>query len=177
MSCGKGKGFDNCVCETVRKIVEAQNEVAGTDCCNTGCDQSISDLLSPSSNGNRPTTIPFALYCKGDCEPFIGSGIYSSPVNASGMSLQCVRTPIFRAKKFVDDHKCCVQLELLLPVNSEGETPDPSNKGKNICDFFPGDTIRNLQATGICLTVDLNCFCGILCLDPTTPIPSSEFDD
>ncbi|WP_431801403.1 CotY/CotZ family spore coat protein [Halobacillus andaensis] len=176
MSCGKGKDFDACVCETVRKIVRAQDEVA--DGCFTGCAESIRDLVSPTSNENGPaTSIPFALYCKGDCSPFIGSGIFSSPLGDSGMSaLRCVKTPIFRAKKFVDEEECCVQLELLLPVTMGGSTPGPSGKGKQICDYFPGNSIRNLQATGICITVDLDCFCGIVCLDPVTPLPASEFN-
>ncbi|WP_173917614.1 CotY/CotZ family spore coat protein [Halobacillus sp. Marseille-Q1614] len=177
MGCGKGKDFDACVCETVRKIVRAQDEAADMDGCNSSCKNSLRELLSPTGNGNGPTTIPFALYCKGDCEPFIGSGIFKSPVGGSGMTaLRCVETPIFRAKKFVDEDECCVQLELLLPVTMGGSTPGPSGKGNKICDFFPGNSIRNLQATGICLTVDLACFCGILCLDPVTPLPVSEFN-
>ncbi|MDZ5712620.1 CotY/CotZ family spore coat protein [Jeotgalibacillus haloalkalitolerans] len=185
---------DSCVCGIVHEIVRIQDEVAANNngCCVTGCDQAIRKLLSPigtNGNGNGPTTIPFALYCKGDCKPFIGSGVYKSPVGGSGMTaLKCVETPIFRAKKFVDKDKdrekdkCCVQLELLLPVPMGGGAPAASvkekenGKAKTICDFFPGDSIRNLQATGICLTVDLNCFCGIVCLDPITPISVSEFD-
>lgn len=186
MCCGKK---DSCVCGIVREIVRAQDEVAGANangCCSTGCDQAIRNLLSPiaaNGNGNGPTTIPFALYCKGDCEPFIGSGVFSAPVGGSGMTaLRCVKTPIFRAKKFVDKDKdrekdkCCVQLELLLPITMGGSTPGPSGDGTQICDYFPGNSIRNLQATGICLTVDLNCFCGIVCLDPITPRPASEFN-
>ncbi|WP_181348037.1 CotY/CotZ family spore coat protein [Thalassobacillus sp. CUG 92003] len=178
MSCEKEKDFNTCVCETVAKIIRAQDEVAGVGgCCSTGCVQSIRDLISPMENGNDFTAIPFALYCKGDCEPFIGSGIFRSPVGGSGMTaLRCVETPIFQAKKFVDKEECCVQLELLLPVTMGGSTPGPSGKGNRICDFFPGNSIRNLQATGICITVDLDCFCGIVCLDPVSPLPLSEFN-
>ncbi|MFG6115322.1 CotY/CotZ family spore coat protein [Halobacillus sp. MO56] len=175
MSCGKGKDFDTCVCDTVREIVRVQNEVAGADdCCSTGCEQSIQDLLSPTTNGNGATTIPFFLYCKGNCKPFIGSGVFQSPIGGSGMTaLRCVQTPIFRAKKFVDEDECCVQLELLLPVTQGGSTP--GERGDTVCSYFPGNSIRDLQATGICITIDLDCFCGIACLSPTTPLPASEF--
>ncbi|GGC99548.1 spore coat protein [Thalassobacillus devorans] len=174
MSCGK-HDFDTCVCETVRKIIKAQDEVAGVgdDCCDTGCEQSIRDLLSPVGNGNGPTTIPFFLYCKGDCDPFIGSGVTRQRLGMSqNFAFQCVESPIFRAKKFVDKDECCVQLELLLPVNEGGQTPGPG--GDTVCDFFPGNAVRDFLATGICITVDLDCFCGIACLDPVTPLPSSE---
>ncbi|SEA20758.1 spore coat protein Z [Thalassobacillus cyri] len=175
MSCGGGKDFDNCVCETVREIIKAQDEVAGVgdDCCDTGCEQSIRDLLSPVGNGNGPTTIPFSLICKGDCEPFIGRSVVFREVGMSdNATFNCVETPIFRAKKFVDEDECCVQLELLVPVTQGQSTPGPG--GDDFCAYFPGNSIRNFVASGLCITVDLDCFCGIACLDPVTPLPSSE---
>ncbi|MFC4559504.1 CotY/CotZ family spore coat protein [Virgibacillus kekensis] len=180
MSCGHKKDGENCVCDIVREIVAVQDEVVDKGgCCVTSCERSIRDLLSPTTNGNGPvaTTIPFILYCKGDCDAFIPSGVFQAPIGGSGMNaFQCVETPIVRAKKFTDEDECCVKLELLLPVTEGGSTPGPG--GDNVCDFFPGEegnAIRDLQATGICLTVDLDCFCGIQCLDPVTPLPVSEF--
>src|SRR5690625_7870735 len=72
---------DQCVCSVVREIVDAQDEVSNDgDCCSTGCDQSIRDLLSPArGKDNDYNTIPFALYCKGSCGPFVGSGVYQTP--------------------------------------------------------------------------------------------------
>ncbi|WP_181348593.1 CotY/CotZ family spore coat protein [Thalassobacillus sp. CUG 92003] len=176
MSCERRKDGESCVCETVRKIVRAQNEVArNRDCCTTSCEQSIKQLLSPSTNGNGFTTIPFALYCKEDCEPFIGSGISRSSIGGGGMNaMKCIQTPIFRAVKFVDKDECCVQLELLVPVNMGGTVMGSCGKGKTICDFFPGKQISNLKATGVCITIDLDCFCGIVCLDPVTPLPAPQ---
>lgn len=169
MSCGNKNG-ENCVCDVVREIVAAQNDVVNNDnCCTTSCERSIQDLLSPVANGNGATTIPFILYCKGDCEPFIGSGITQEPRTGGGFDFDCVESPIFRAKQFVDEDECCVKLELLLPVNEGGQTPGPD--GDTVCDFFRGESIRNLQASGICITVDLDCFCAITCLDPITPLP------
>lgn len=171
-SCNSING-DHCVCDVVRAIVLAQDEVANdNNCCTTGCEQSIRRLLSPVANGNGLTTIPFILYC--DCEPFIGTGVFQAPLGSSGnTAFRCVETPIFRAKRFVNDDECCVKLELLLPVTEGGSTPGPG--GDNVCDYFPGNSIRDLQATGICITVDLKKFNAIVCLDPVTPLPSSQF--
>ncbi|WP_162879119.1 CotY/CotZ family spore coat protein [Paraliobacillus quinghaiensis] len=166
----KKHNFDECVCEIVQSIVDAQDSVVN-QCCTSSCEQSIQQLLSPRVTPAANTTIPFILYCK-DCEPFIGSGVFQDELGSSGNTFfGCVETPIFRAKKFLNNSDCCVQLELLLPVTQGGSTPEPTNR--DVCSYFPGNNIRNFQATGICLTVDLNCFCGITCLDPITPLPAS----
>lgn len=165
----------HCVCEKVREIVIAQDRVSNdnNDCCTTGCDRSIEDLLSPVANNStvRETTIPIVLYCKGDCEPFFGSGISQelrTPPGEGRFNFECVETPVFRAKKFDEDNECCVQLELLEPVNAGGQ---PVNGADTVCSFF-GENTRDLRATGLCITVDLNCFCAITCLDPITPMPA-----
>lgn len=170
---------DQCVCSVVREIVDAQDEVSNDgDCCSTGCDQSIRDLLSPArGKDNDYNTIPFALYCKGSCGPFVGSGVYQTPGsgNANGY-FGCVESPIFRAKEFLNDGSCCVKLELLLPATAGG--PAPTQQGdcaNSICSFFPGTTVTGFQATGICLTVDLNNFHSISCLDAIRPLPASDF--
>ncbi|WP_153737051.1 CotY/CotZ family spore coat protein [Aquibacillus halophilus] len=168
--------FDQCVCDVVQSIVNAQDAVTDNNCCSSSCEQSIRQLLSPQVQNVTNTTIPFVLYCK-DCQPFIGSGVFQDELGASNNTyFGCVESPIFRAKEFVEGSDCCVKLELLLPVTEGGSTPGPTNSGvSDVCRFFPGRSIRDFQATGICLIVDLNCFCGITCLDPITPIPSSEF--
>ncbi|WP_138415999.1 CotY/CotZ family spore coat protein [Aquibacillus sediminis] len=170
------KHVSDCVCEVVRDIVDAQDAVVNNHRCTTSCKKSINQLLSPQADDMVNTTIPFILYCK-DCHPFIGSGVFQGELGGSGNTfLGCVETPIFRAVKFVDGSDCCVKLELLLPVTQGGSTPGPTDSGvSDVCRFFPGRSIRDLQSTGICLTVDLNCFCGITCLDPITPRPVSEF--
>lgn len=160
--------LEDCVCEIVQQIVAAQDAVQ-EECCLTSCERSIDQLLSPQVAGNGNTTIPFFLYCKG-CKPYIASGVFQETLGMTDQTFfGCVETPIFRAKKFVEGSDCCVQLELLLPVTTGGSTPGPG--GDDVCDFFPGNSIRDLQATGICITVDLNCFCAIACLDPVTPLP------
>ncbi|RWZ58118.1 spore coat protein [Halobacillus fulvus] len=175
MSCSSSKKHDDkCVRDVVKEIIAAQDQVAN-DCCDVSCGRSVRELLSPTAtNGN--TTVPFILYCK-SCKPFIGSGVIrqrEGQGQSNNTFLRCLETPIFKAKKFVDGSKNCVKLELLLPVNMGGNTP--GSGGDEVCDFFPGNgggPIRNLMSTGVCITVDLDCFCGISCLEPTTPLPFS----
>ncbi|MEN2768817.1 CotY/CotZ family spore coat protein [Ornithinibacillus xuwenensis] len=167
MSCSHGKQSGECVCDVVRKIVKAQDEVAAAmdnNCCTTGCEQSIRDLLSPATaNGN--TTIPFLLYCKGDCDLFFATGVAQ---NGNGAAFDCIETPVFRAKKFKKG--CCVELELLeFETNSGGGgslIPTPQDN----CDFIPPNATGDFVETGICITVDLHHFIAIQCLAPTTPV-------
>lgn len=182
----------HCVADVVRGIVKAQHRVEHEleDTCATSCDRSIEDLLSPGRddrNRRRHNTIPFTLFCKNSCKPFIGSGIVKS-----NRYYKCIESPVFRAKGFVSKSKSCVRIELLKPVRgggygdgdqsrtkdvefndldgrrgSHGHSKD-HNCGCSVCDFFPSDRIRSLRPTGICITVDLNAFFGISCLDPVT---------
>ncbi len=165
---------ENCVCEVVEKIVEAQNKVAqeATN-CDISCHQSIRDLLSPTRE-NENTTIPFILYCKEGCKPFIASGVHKQPIEGfpHDKYYACVETPVLRAKQFTKKGRCCVKVELLRPVNANGRPV--ADKGKDLCDFFhektPYKTIQ-FRETGICLTLDLKDFVGISCLDATRPLP------
>ena len=163
--CSHGKQSGECVCDVVRKIVLAQNEVAANqdDCCTTGCEQSINQLLSPTTGGNTngPTTIPFLLYCKGDCDVFFARGI-----RKENSSFECVETPIFKAKRFKNG--CCVELELL---QFQTPGPNPPNPSSFKCGIIPPNATGELVETGICITVDLHCYCAIQCLDPVTPLP------
>ncbi|MCA0971969.1 spore coat protein [Halobacillus litoralis] len=153
----------HCVRNILKEIIRAQNEVAD-HCCDTSCEQSIRDLISPST-GNGNTTVPFVLYCK-DCKPFFASGLKKK---ASSHGYHCIETPVFKAKKFVDDN--CVKLELLKPVHHHGGHSWHKCDKKSVCSVL--DDVVSFQSTGICTTVDVSCFCGITCLDATTPEPFS----
>lgn len=189
-------GHDShCVIDVVKGIVKAQHKVAeaSEDTCTTSCDRSIADLLSPArENGNRSrhNTIPFMLFCKSSCKPFVGSGVLRSDER-----FRCIESPVFRAKGFVGRSETCVRLELLTPVRSRGSSGgshgqtkdgDANDLGgqrdkhgheqgcdcgcgsRSACDFFPSSGVRSFRATGICLTIDLHAFFGITCLDPIT---------
>lgn len=165
----------SCVADVVRDIVRAQRRVAEAeeDSCRTGCDRSIEELLSPAlENVRRPrhNTIPFILFTKECGKAFTGVG-----VRKGRDSFECIESPIFRVRSFVDNSRNCVRLELLEPVRSGRSESDGENRDHrhscdgDFCDFLPNRT-RNFRATGICITVDLDCFCGISCLDPITPV-------
>lgn len=182
---------ENCVTDVVRGIVKAQRRAveAEEDTCFTGCDRSIEELLSPSrDNRERPrhNTIPFILFTEKG-KPFTGVGVRRERDGGSNRGFfECIESPIFRAKSFVDGDENCVRLELLKPVRDRRDGPnveaDRHGKhnhdkcGSDFCDFLPRHT-RNFRATGICITVDLDCFCGISCLDPITPLRARDGND
>lgn len=160
---------NDCVCNVVSKIVEAQNEVKNNN-CTTSCHRSIQQLRGKDFDPEN-TTIPFILYCSGTCEPFVGSGVFKAPASNNRKSFfGCVESPVFRAIQFDKNSDCCVKLELLLPV-SDGCEIKACSKDSKLCRFFPEDTpVTDFIATGVCLTVNLENFMGITCLDPIHPI-------
>lgn len=171
---------DQCVSETVRDIIRAQNEATEIN-IPYGCDKSVKQLLTKhDKNEHKPrhTTIPFILYCRETCKPFIGSGVFKSPPNPHRHSFfGCIETPVFRAKQIVNHCDNCAKLELLLPVTKHCTIPEPvCDTLSDVCPFFPADSpITDFVATGICLTVDLNQFHSITCLDPITPLPAKAY--
>lgn len=145
MACGheykSGKG--NCVCDVLRGIADAQQDVLAD--CTTSCEQSINDLMG-DSGGNGFDTVPVLLYCKGNCKPFKG---YGAP---KGEIADVVGSFYFRVKSVDED--CCAVLELLRDDDDDDDDPDSP-----VCQCT-GD----LETTGICITVDLDCFCHVTCL-------------
>lgn len=200
MSCQTGgqNSSGNCIKDVVRRILDAQRQVGDSvsGFCITGCEQSIDDLLSPSRH-NRPTrhtTIPFMLMCKHACRPFVGTGISNDNFDDSRHDhFKCVESPIFKVRGFVRGSNNCVKLELLLPVHRNrseevgGSDVDcgveSANRGgghggsncnncsDSACGHFNHRHVHNFRESGICITVDLDCFCGITCLDAITPVP------
>lgn len=157
MGCkGKKHDGDNCVCEVLRAVADAQDEVAGTDTdCDVSCHRSIRDLLAGAQD-NELDTIPLILYC-GDCAPFEGFG-----ARTTNGTLTCISSFIFRVNSVDDD--CCAKLELLT-TNVNGDTPEGP------CAQLDGADIEEFVRTGICITVDLDCFCAVTCLDPVATLP------
>ena len=180
---------DHCIKDVVRKIVDAQVRAAeeAATACTTSCEQSIEDLLSPTRPRRRTrfTTIPIMLICKDSCKPFVGSGFVSRDRDGERSGhFECIESPIFKVRGFVRDSDSCVRLELLLPVGRRsGEhdhiagAEDKHDGGHDhhvrgsFCDQFGRRRIENFRETGLCITVDLDFFAGITCLDPITPVP------
>lgn len=158
MSCRKhGRDSDNCVCDILRNIADVQDRVDPVvdNDCEVSCARSIDELLAGTT---PPTpilnnTIPVILYC--DCSPFVGFG-----VRKIGPTFTCFQSFIFKVKEVDDD--CCAVLELLQTNKSNGTYPPPITEF-DPCDQFPATEIFG---TGICITVDLSCFCGVTCLEP-----------
>ncbi|MBY7143125.1 spore coat protein [Virgibacillus sp. NKC19-3] len=145
MGCGKDFDTGNCVCDILREISEAQSDVV-ENCCDTSCEQSINDLLGESDNSNGLDTVPIILYCKDGCKPFKGYGANPNDIGDITSSFY------FRVKKVTKD--CCATLELLRDPKDGNRDP------KSPCEQ---DT-KPLLATGICMTVDVSCFCHVTCL-------------
>lgn len=177
----------HCVADIVRGIVRAQHRAveAEEDTCFTGCDRSIEELLSPFEENRerlRHNTIPFILFTKKG-KPFTGVGVRRERARRSDRHVfECIESPVFRAKSFVDGKSNCVRLELLQPVRDRRDGPAPTGQSEDkhchedFCDFLPRRT-HNFRATGICITVDLDCFCGISCLDPITPLSARGLNE
>src|SRR5690625_6544001 len=114
---------ESCVTDVVKNIVRAQKKAveAKEDTCLTGCDRSIEELLSPFEENRerlRHNTIPFILFSRECGKPFTGVGIRSRRDGRSDRSLfECIESPIFRVKSFVENSHNCVRLELLTPVS------------------------------------------------------------
>jgi len=150
MGCKKEDCNDvSCVRDVLEEIVDAQNDVV-ENVCDTSCKQSINDLMGDRDNGNDLDTVPIILYNK-DGSPFKGFGAKQKRRGNVG---PIVSSFIFRVKK-VDDDGCAI-LELLL-----------SDEQDYSCDHLkdPADQkTEDLEDTGICITVDLDCFCHVTCL-------------
>lgn len=172
-----GASSGGCVKDTVRRILDAQRDVSagGLHDCLSSCDRSIDDLLSPGrERRGRHTTIPFMLTCKDGCSTFYGSGFcgYGGNLGQSG-HFECVESPIFKVSGFVQGSDSCVKLELLVPVDfhdhDHGHDHGSGGCCGSVCKSLGNRHFKNLRRTGVCITVDLNCFCGISCLPATTP--------
>lgn len=139
---------ENCVCDVVRAIADAQENVVEME-CDVSCARSIQDLVSPV-RGKGLDTVPFILYDKKG-KPFKGFG-----TEIRDGRFECFSSFIFRVNE-VDDDDCCAILELLVFDNDDKACGDP-------CEQLDNEKVDDLVRTGICITVDLNCFCAITCL-------------
>lgn len=150
MTCGSKFDSGNCVADILREIADAQTDIVENGCV-TSCEQSISDLLGDNTlpAANQLDTVPVLLYCKGDCKPFKGFG---APTKGIGKVGDVFSSFFFRVKS-VDEDNCAV-LELLAEEDDQDDCP------KDPCD----QDVEDLAVTGVCITVDLDCFCHITCL-------------
>lgn len=150
MSCGCGKDLGECVIDVLKEIDKVQNEVEDDDCCGVSCQQSIDDIRGEGEKRIRKDTVPIILYSK-DGKPFKGFGARKLP---NGEIDDIVASFIFRVKKI--DRNDCAVLELLIKDMEKvgsSDLKDPTDQ-----------KAKNLRSTGICITVNLHCFCHVTCL-------------
>lgn len=147
MGCGCGKEYStgSCVCNVLKEIARAQRDITELE-CDTSCEKSISDLLGETEVRNGLDTVPVLLYCKDGCKPFKGFGAHPRNIG------KVVSSFYFRVKSVSKD--CCAVLELLRDPNDGNHNPhDPVEQHT-----------KHLRSTGICITVDVKCFCHVTCL-------------
>lgn len=152
------KHYENCVEDVLEGILEAQKKVKETDHCKSSCQQSINDLLHEDKKPKKDT-IPFILYC--DCKPFKGSGVTKYHCPSKHHRLKCVETYVFKIK---DLDKECAVLELLIFKDDHKQHASKDGKIVSPCDQIDHKRVEDLIGTGICINVDLSCFCAISCL-------------
>ncbi|SDJ45166.1 CotY/CotZ family spore coat protein [Salimicrobium halophilum] len=143
MGCGEKFDSKNCVSNILKEIVDAQSDVLHD--CDSSCEQSISDLLG-DTGATGLDTVPVLLYCEGTCKPFKGYG-------AKKTAIKDIMASFYFRVKSIDSHDCAT-LELLRDPHDTCEDPESPVK----------QFTKNLKATGICITVDVDCFCHITCL-------------
>lgn len=157
---------DDCVCDVVRAIADAQDEVAAAQDtgCDVSCTRSINNLLSPvSGNSNNLNTVPIILYNK-KLKPFKGFGA-DIERNGGPARFDCTESFIFRVIRVSDD--CCAILELLTFDDDEPSQPGNQQGARgddDPCEQLDNERVDDLNRTGICITVDLKCFCAVTCL-------------
>jgi hypothetical protein len=169
MGCKGKKHDDSCVCEVLRAVADAQDEVDNNGDCEVSCHKSIQELLAGAQTPtNGLDTIPLILYC-GDCVPFEGFGTRIRTQGGGPQRLDCFRSFFFRVTS-VDDN-CCAKIELLTTRGDEGEGFDSPCR-----QIQTGGARNEFFRTGICITVDLDCFCAVTCLDPVAALPVSALN-
>lgn len=164
--------FDhNCVCDILLDILEAQEKVDPANShCTSGCSTSLQELCGGLNATSPYTTIPVSLICKGTCEYFVGRAIRRT---GTGPDVNVYESIAFRVVD-VDPETCCATLELLQAVPVTQTTNDEKTQVglANLLFFFLDQgAFGRYVNTGICITVDLDCFCGVNCHPAVTPGP------
>ena len=151
-NCHKGKNKGACVEEVLEAILKAQRKVEKEHekkC--SSCDESFEELLEEPKKFNK-NTIPFILYC--GCEPFKAEGVAACPVGLKDKKFVCITTFVSKIRELKGN---CAELELLTFKPKR----DRCGKIHSPCDQINHQYVDDLMKTGICITVDLSCFCAI----------------
>lgn len=165
---GHGCGKSDCLCEVLRYIKRIQKTSPAADCVECENDCLLAPLGSLSPARTPINTRVFSLFTKKG-EYF--KAFYKLPTNTQSARrggsgggntpsnpFSCFSI-FFRVQKVTDS--CCATIQVLKPVLPAGKSLF-SPCGNLNCDAL--DQIIEFEATGVCLTIDLDCFCGIQCI-------------
>lgn len=173
------KEKDNCICDVVRAIKDIQDSVVNNDCpgCPTNCFlEPLGGLVSPSRH--TPDTRVFMLLAK-DGTPFKAffhesnnhhNNHHDGKHDTNGQEGKKRRSDscfsvFFRVEDIFDG--CCATLRVLEPLDRHGKEVDILNKDGDKIDFRKICEVEEFLLSDSCVTVDLDCFCGIECVADT----------
>ena len=155
---------ESCVGEVLEAILHAQEKAKRKHNEHHSCGkESISELLEEKKRSQK-NTIPFILFNE-DSEPFKASGVtIVKNRHTDKKKFSCISSFIFKIKDLNDG---CAVLELLTFKPECRSNNDQKSSGKNPCSpccQIDHKDVDDLVGTGICITVDLSCFCAISAL-------------
>lgn len=162
MGCGRadnnvaGQSKHGCVCEVVRAILEIQNAAVQDECstCTTNCFlEPLGGIVNPARSS--ADTRVFTLLNK-DGSPFFAA--FSSTSDEP----PCVSI-YFRVEDIFDG--CCATLRVLVPEDDNGRTVDLLNNDGTAISFRDVCRVTRFVASDSCVTVNLDCFCAVQCID------------
>ncbi len=146
----------NCICDVVRAIKDIQDAVVDNDCpvCPTNCFlEPLGGLVSPSRH--QADTRVFMLLTK-DGTPFKAFFRDNDRHDCDCFSV------FFRVEDVFDG--CCATLRVLEPLDHHHKEVDLLSDCGTKLDLRKICKVRDFRLSSSCITVDLNCFCGIECV-------------
>lgn len=164
MGCGRGNSEvggqtsnRGCVCEVVRAILEIQNAAVQDDCssCTTNCFlEPLGGIVSPARSS--VDTRVFTLLTKD------GSPFFATFSTSDGSCEPCVSI-YFRVEDVFDG--CCATLRVLVPLDDNEEPVDLLNDCGTKISLREVCKVTGFAKSESCVTVDLDCFCAVQCID------------
>lgn len=174
MSCGKTKttcttstvsSNSNCVAEIINHINDMQEAVAETESCPTGC---LNPLGGSMINHTPVNTRPVILYTAEGFPFAIYTNVQTN--QTTQLNAKCA-TQLFRVES-VDGNCATLRGLAIAQSNQGGQGGDKGKEGGqhkfvDICDALSSNNNSSFRLVGTtsCVTVDLNCFCSVQCLN------------
>ncbi|MGM9987281.1 MAG: CotY/CotZ family spore coat protein [Bacillaceae bacterium] len=181
MSCGNDRGsrstniHSNCVAEVVNHINDMQEAVQEDESCPTGC----LNPLGGSMRSFKPVnTRPFILFTK-EGFPFSIFTNIEKTNQETQLGVDCA-TQVFRVES-VDGNCATLRGLVIEQVSKDGDgdknnsqynynynyssSNNDKNKFVDVCDALADPFNNRIRGTNACVTVDLDCFCSIQCLN------------